>query len=75
MEFILVVLSCIADTSAVEELHRSRFAESDHAGVVNTSIRATRRMAGDVPIIPDAIAVGVPAKDDKPFLRHATGSL
>ena len=47
--------------SAVDSSERNRFAEGNHAGMVNSTVGAPCGMAGDVSIFPNAVAVGVPA--------------
>ena len=47
--------------SAVDFSERYRFAESDHARMVNATIGAACGMAGDVRVFPNAVAVGVAA--------------
>jgi len=49
----------LAGTSAVNFTERNRFAEGNHAGMIDASIGAPRRMAGYVPVLPNAVAVGV----------------
>jgi len=43
---------------------------TDHARMVNATIGAPSRMAGDVSVFPNPVAVGMAAKDNKSCLRH-----
>ena len=62
-------------TSAVKFTEGNRFAEGNHAGMIDASIGAARCMAGHVSLLPNAVAVGVSAQDNKSCLWHPFGGL